>query len=308
MLTRHNIVVNIYGAQGSNPASILGYNTTCLEVQVPGSPLIILDMGSGAQVLGGHIEDRIAEEMSLNPLASGSEFSHRRELHILSSHFHWDHIQGFPFFGPLFQNDPKFNLHFYGPARTENALERRVTRMMQRGKHFPASFADTPAQEYCTPLNLRGQGFRIGSTRVESIGIPHTTKTLGYSISHGLEKFVFLTDIELTDSPPQRVVDFCSGGTLLYIDAQYAPEELLGAKQKEWQMRKQFPRIGWGHSTYAQAVDLAQRTGIPKVILGHHEPSRTRNQLDCLFLEAQDYARRSDVTVMLARDGDTYRL
>jgi len=249
-----------------------GGDTTCVEIQTRNSPLIMIDAGSGARELGRTLVGRLfGREHNLNPL--NSDESKKRELHLFFTHYHWDHIQGFPFFTPAFlTGGDKINITFYGKKDARQHVS-DVLKGQQQYPNFPVEWGDMPCNTNYVELprldNTRLIG--IGNALVSYQQLSHPDSVFAYRISSGGRSFVFATDTEHRDIPDPRLVQFAKGADLLYYDAQYLPEEYPG---KSGTVTGITPKIDWGHSTYEWAVKNALAASIPIVILGHHEPLR----------------------------------
>lgn len=269
----------------SLPLSIVGTyggNTTCIEVQVKDTPLIILDVGSGARTLGSDLAVRFCSSAKpgFNPLSFVEDY--KNKIHILLTHVHWDHIQGFPFFAPMFF--PGVEINIYGRRNSSKTLE-EILKGQQQYPNFPIEFDDLPSICTCTDLKrLAPLPLRIGQANITAIELSHPDGVFAYKIGVGenadRKTYVFASDSEHKDIVDPRLVKFAQDADILYCDAQYLPEE--------------YPtKIDWGHSTYEWAVKTALAANVGTVVLGHHEPSRDDFGLEMLhknammFLETQ---------------------
>lgn len=270
--------VKFWGVRGSHPVPgegtmLYGGNTACVEVQA-GSQTIILDAGTGIIGLGRELLRRsFAEERPI-------------EAALFFSHLHHDHTQGFPFFGPAFL--PSTRLHLLGTAILERALEDVLN-----SNFSPPSFPIT-LQEMGSAKTFHGLrdtsvvwlGEGIGGVRVDDAaqtgGVPanpddlvqvrclrshaHPGGVLIYRIEWRGQALVYATDTEGYVGTDRRLAKFAQGADLLIHDAQYAEEHYNGRMPG-------FPATqGWGHSTAAMAIDVAQAAGVKHLVLTHHEP------------------------------------
>ena len=245
--------VRFWGTRGSiatpgPQTSHYGGNTACVEVRSDDGTLIMLDCGTGARELGLHLLR--AHERPLR-------------LHLLISHTHWDHIQGFPFFDPAFLPDTE--LHLYAPRDFQQSLEEALAGQMHYA-YFPVKLADLRSRIHYTALE---EGFCwVGKVRVETQYLNHTAPTLAYRLSSDGTTIAYVTDHEpfwhSTDRVfhhpgDQRHIEFLKGADLIIHDAQYTQEEYRA-------------KVGWGHSTLEYATDVALAAGAARLALFHHDP------------------------------------
>lgn len=230
-----------------------GGDTACLEIRTKNDVVLILDAGTGIRALG----DELA--------CQG-----REELTLLLSHFHWDHIQGLPFFKPLYNPALRLSLG------ASQGAQRDITRVLGqafRPPVFPVPFAKLPAQ--VTTIGFKGDVLRLDSLVIRSIPISHPNRGLGFRIEEGGRSLVYLTDNELSlrhrgGGVFEDYAAFCKGADLLIHDAEYTPEE--------------YPqRRGWGHSHFADAARLANVAGVGALGLFHHNQARTDQAEDELL-------------------------
>jgi phosphoribosyl 1,2-cyclic phosphodiesterase/CheY-like chemotaxis protein len=278
--------VRFWGTRGSiatpGPRTIrYGGNTSCVEVRTDDGTRIILDCGTGARELGAHLLG--AEERPLR-------------LHLLIGHTHWDHIQGFPFFGPAFL--PDTDLHLYAPRDFHRSLEEALAGQMQY-PYFPVKLADLRSCMHYTELE---EGcLEIGEVRVETRYLNHTAPTIAYRLSCGGTAIAYVTDHEPFWTPTDGVfqhpgdqahVEFLKGADLIIHDAQYTQEEYR-------------ERIGWGHSTTAYATDVALAAGAARLALFHHDPGHDDRTIKSLEAAMQDRVAAHDgaLEVFAAAEG-----
>jgi phosphoribosyl 1,2-cyclic phosphodiesterase len=250
------LTLRFWGTRGSIPSpgpATAGYggNTPCVEIETRGRRFI-LDAGSGLRPLGIHLlENRL-------PL----------DTTIFLTHFHWDHIQGFPFFGPMYRPDAK--LHVLAPQQEQ--LDVRSLFAGQMGPiYFPVPFEAVSAQMTFDHLN-EGTWSEDGVT-VSSLRVRHPSFTVGYRLESRGHSVCYIPDNELKAGPydlgrdwRDRLVRFCGGTDLLIHDAMFTEEEYPS-------------RQGWGHSTFEQTLDLAADAGVKRLLFFHHAPDRTDSAL-----------------------------
>lgn len=270
--------IKFYGARGSTPICgsdflEFGGNTTCLQLIIPDcNSVVIIDAGTGIRDLG---KDLMA--MGLG----------QHTLDIFFTHFHWDHIQGFPFFAPAYDKSFSINIKTLGKDRKISNLKDIFDTQMQQ-VYFPV------------PLDKMGAtfGFRNDDTENRSLNdidgqdiivkaIRHNHPGGAYTYRFELHDkiFVFCTDIEHKGDVDQRIVEFSRDADLLIHDAQYTSEEL---------QRKR----GWGHSSYEQAMRVAELAGAKRLIVTHHDPDH-----DDAFLRKMEHrCRKRLANIVFARE------
>jgi phosphoribosyl 1,2-cyclic phosphodiesterase len=256
--------VHIHGVRGSiaSPGletAFFGGNTPCLEVVADGSRLV-LDAGSGLRNVG----DRI--------LAEGKP----ADFTLLFSHYHWDHLQGLPFFAPLYMAASR--IACVGPRPGALGL-RDSLRQQMAPPFFPVPFDSLPSHLTTRELRLR-EGFVHGGFTVKSAPTNHPDPCFAYRIEHGGRSLVYATDTEHYDCVDPELLRLARGADLLVYDAQYLPEEYAGQKGP--------PRTGWGHSTYEAGARLAQAAGVGALGLFHHDPRRNDDGVREIEARARD--------------------
>lgn len=237
----------------------VGGNTTCLSVEWDGAT-IVLDAGSGIRPLG-------------QKLMMDSKFGQGKgELTLLMSHTHWDHVQGFPFFGPIFQRN---TIHIKG---CHNDLERRF-RGQQDPYYFPIDLDVFPAKIDFEQIQ-EGIVYQLpeGGNFVAK-QMNHPGGSFGYRINRGDRSMVFATDSEYKRDDSEQileVIDFVKGADLFIFDSQYTLEESLIKED-------------WGHSTAVVGVDIAVRANVKRLALFHHEPNYPDQFIRDLLIKARRY-------------------
>lgn len=265
--------IRFWGTRGSIPSpgpSTVRYggNTSCVEVRLSDGSLIILDAGSGIRPLGASLG--------------------RCEGTLLLSHYHWDHIQGFPFFGAAY--NPQSAIDVFAPPFGDKGPFELLSGQMEY-PYFPAPASDlVGVRSYtltsCVP-------FQVGSATVRAAELSHPGLTYGYRIEENGFTFVYMSDDEPDVSSPdilQGIVDLAEGADLLLHDCQYDEAEYS-------------TRHGWGHSTPRQAARIAKAAGVGHLLLFHHDPSHSDEQVEALAEEARRLA--APIKVSIAREGET---
>lgn len=281
--------LRFWGTRGSIPAPgpdtvRYGGNTPCVEVRTETGWLIILDAGTGMRELG----------RSLIAGADGSEIAGD----IFLTHAHWDHIQGIPFFAPIFQHGNRFTI--WGSKTLETSID-RVIRDQMSPVVFPVTFDGLSAQiDFREIAEERHDG---NGYEVKAFAVQHPGGALGYRFS-GADKsggsFVYISDNELGSSAAystrdgwrNELVEFIRGATLLVHDSTYTADEYEAHR-------------GWGHSTYDDAVMLALDAGVEELVLFHHKPERSDAELDQCLERARELvaSRGGTLRVTAAAEG-----
>lgn len=258
-----------WGTRGSIPAPgkdtvEFGGNTSCVEVVLSSGISLIMDAGSGIRLLGiDYLSRKDAP----------------RELHLFISHAHWDHIQGFPYFIPAFLAD--FTVHIYSHLDAKDVLTRQMSEPF-----FPVPISMLQAK---LEFHLLGkEPVEIAGATISFLTLNHPQEAYGFRIDDGGASMVYSTDTEHEESGSDKaLIEFSKGAGALLYDAQYTPEEYSSG------------RVGWGHSTYEAAADIAKKAGVKKLVLVHHEP--THNDDSVRAIEAK--AKELFPGAMAAREG-----
>ena len=269
-LTTREVIEKVSGINNNPclpPIGTYGGNTTCIEVQAKDSPLMIIDAGTGIRELGNSLLKNLFSSKNLNPLSSNKET--KKDIHLFFTHYHWDHIQGFPFFAPAFMpGDNKVNIHFYGKRDARQRLS-AVLEGQQQYPNFPVEFGDMACDtEYRELGRMNLSPIKLPNSQViiEYRELDHPDRSFGYSFEVNGKKFACATDTEHRDIVDPSISFLAKNADVLYYDAQYTPEEYAGEKGPH--------KVRWGHSTYEWGVKTALATNTKTLVLGHHEPSR----------------------------------
>ncbi len=273
-------MIRFWGVRGSiatpGPGtSKTGGNTSCVECTF-GDQSIVFDAGTGLRGLGDHwMKQGIPESCS-----------------ILLSHTHWDHIQGLPFFTPLYMPSSKIGLYGQAPASLSlwEAMQRQMT-----APHFPVRFEDLPSSLQAHEVRV-GESFSIGNVVVRTARGNHPGGVVAYRVEYNHTSVVYATDTEHYACLDPVLQQLSEGADILIYDAQYTPEEYSGIGKNGSPGRA---RVGWGHSTYVAACELAKAANVRNLVLFHHDPSHDDDALD----EIEVRARELFSSTTLAREG-----
>lgn len=257
------MLVRFWGVRGSTPTPQsenlrYGGNTSCVEVRVNGH-IYVFDCGTGFRNLGKHL----SQEKNGHPI----------NAHIFLSHFHWDHIQGIPFFSPLY-NDRDSSFIFHSSSRTrglQQALEEQMA-----DPYFPVNMSDMAAhRQFC---NIDEGRTQLEGCTVQSMWLNHPQGCLGFRMETQGKVIVYATDNEPGDPVFDKSVrKLAEGADVLIYDAQYLPEEYAARKQ------------GWGHSHWREAINVVMESGAKELILFHHDPDHSDACIDSVVMQAREH-------------------
>ncbi len=262
--------LKFWGVRGSTPTPDIqnlayGGNTPCVEVRSDENEVFIFDGGSGVRYLG----QSLLEEFKSQKLG----------LHLFLTHYHWDHIQGIPFFLPLYKLDNEIT--FYA-SRELGPLQERLQGQMSK-PYFPVSLAVGAHRNF---VELAGE-IRFGSLCIHPFPLFHPQGACGYRIESPGGSVVYATDREHGDARLDAVMrEYCQGAGILIYDAQYTPEEYV-------------VHAGWGHSTWREATQVARDAGVKQLVLFHHDPWHS----DQMMLDIVRQARTHFENTIVATEG-----
>jgi len=284
-----SVRATFWGTRGSIPTPgphtvRYGGNTPCVEVRTSDGHLIILDAGTGIRALGRALLER----------ADGAPI----EADLFLTHAHWDHIQGIPFFAPLFGRGNR--LRIWGSASLERSVD-QVVRDQMSPVVFPVSFEALAAtiefRSIVEGTPTRGTGYEV-----TAFALQHPGGALGYRFADRVGDtggLVYVPDNELAPHPRygsagpwrDRLTAFVRGASVLIHDAMYTPEEYAS-------------RAGWGHSTHQEAVALALAADVRTLVLFHHDPERTDGALDRCVAECLELVRQAGASLEVIAAGE----
>ena len=244
-------------------------NTTCISIFNHETQRIgILDAGTGIRELGKKIK---------------KEFPNQKDVIITFTHFHWDHIQGLPFFEPAYNPDMEINILVLGVKRKFTNLQEIFATQMQE-EYFPVALDNMGCRFNFLEYNDIRAHYR--NAIITSIKQDHPGGSYGYKLETQGKKIVVCTDVEHKQEINHSIVSFCEGADLLVHDAQYTSEELTN-------------HYGWGHSSFDQAIEVAKRAKVGQLIMTHHDPDHD----DEFLLAVEKECQNKFSNCSLAREG-----
>ena len=255
-----------------------GGNTTCVEIR-SGADIIILDAGTGLRKLG----QSLLKEFKQKPL----------NLTLLLSHTHWDHIQGLPFFAPIYES--RCRLRILGSEGARKGLVDALTGQME-STYFPVPFSKLPSNIEIEELH--DFSFAVGATLARAQRANHPGVTVGYRLFSPDGIIVFFPDTEPRQGADDReMIDFVRDADVLILDSQYDAEEYKR-------------HVGWGHGCLDESVALALKADVKKLVLFHHDPDHNDRKIDKFVAYARQLVRkaRGKLKIEAAREGLTITL
>jgi phosphoribosyl 1,2-cyclic phosphodiesterase len=255
-----------------------GGNTSCIEVRM-GGEIILLDAGTGLRALGRSL----LAEFKDRPL----------NLTMLLTHTHWDHIQGLPFFGPIY--DSHCRLRILGCEGARKGLVNALTSQME-STYFPVPFNKLPSNIEIE--ELKDFNFNIGPVCGRAMRANHPGLCVGYRLFSPDSLIAFFPDAEpRTGGQDRDMIEFLRDVDLLILDSQY--------DSKEYQ-----EHLGWGHGCVDDSVALALQAGVKQLSLFHHDPDHDDKRIDGLVKHARQLVakQKGKLRVDAAREGMTIQL
>ena len=255
--------VKFWGVRGSTPTPHpenlrYGGNTSCVEVRL-GDSLYIFDCGTGFRALGQQLR---------------TEFNGRDLCaHVFVSHFHWDHIQGIPFFGPLYDK-PQNRFLFHSSSRTRSL--KRVMEEQMTSPYFPVDVTEMKAHRDF--FDFEEGRMTLDAVTVQGTWLNHPQGCMGFRLESKSGVIVYATDNEPGDAQfDKNVRKLAEGADVLIYDSQYLPDEYEARKR------------GWGHSHWREAINIVMESGARELVLFHHDPDHDDACIDNVVREARNY-------------------
>lgn len=264
----------------SEHAWTYGGNTSCVEVTM-GDTVFVLDAGTGIRALGSALK------------AEGRAASAR--IHLFFTHFHWDHICGFPFFLPIYQPGRDIGV-WSGRSDAERLLS-----LQMNDAHFPVKWNNLPSKIACRQLP-EDAATDIEGAQVRILPLIHPDKAYGYRIDHAGSSVVYLTDTEVSKHPDkvaENYARFVKGADLVIVDAMYG-------------FLDYHDHINFGHSTIFNFIDFFREADIGELVIFHHDPLASDAQVTRLCADARRYkeliAPNTAWTLSAARELQSWNL
>jgi phosphoribosyl 1,2-cyclic phosphodiesterase len=269
-------LLQFWGVRGSIPSPgkdtvRYGGNTSCIEMQIGGKRLIF-DGGTGLRLLS---KDLINQQQSV-------------EAYMFFTHYHWDHIQGVPFFKPAFMEGNCFHIYGAVPPDADSMKQHFCDRVMHSNSPVPLQGMEAELKFYEL---ICGDTFQVDDITIETGPLNHPNGAMGYRVTWQGHTVFYCTDTEhLPDRPDENVLHLAREADILIYDAMYTDEEYNNPKS---------PKVGWGHSTWQEGVKVAQAAGVKRLAIFHHEPNHSDDFLDQIETQVQEVSPGS----FLAREG-----
>ena len=265
----------------SLPASIygtVGGNSACVEMKDSKDNVFLLDAGSG-----------------IREFSKKGEQPANNTYHIFLSHYHWDHIQGLPFFDSAYHKDCNLIIYSASPD-AEEILSKQMD-----FPYFPIQYEDGFKSNItfkCIPVD---EPFTVGNCRITAKKMSHPGSSYSYSFEENGRKLIYATDVELSEKELLNTdsnVNFFSNADSIIIDTQYTVEEA-------------FNKENWGHSDFSYAIDFAKHWNMKNIYLFHHEPTYDDKKLFSILQSAQWYSQyvlNTDIKIYLAQEGHSFNV
>ena len=280
--------LSFWGVRGSTPTVDpstwrYGGNTPCLELITPDGTQFILDCGTGLRMLGNR------------GAASGAANS--TDTHIFVTHYHWDHIQGIPFFAPLYVENNAFHFYSFRSKFLGRESLKQVFEAQMALPYFPVDLSAMSARRKFKEVS-GGDSFTVGENKITAKWLNHPQGCLGFRIETPAGTVAYATDNEPGDAKLDKTLrELAEGADIFINDAQYTPEQLAGSRR------------GWGHSSWQEGVHVAREVDAKTLVLFHHDPDSTDRMVDTLLRQAREefdsvFAASEGMVITLGAPGE----
>lgn len=266
-VTRDRVAtLRFWGVRGSTPTVDkatwrYGGNTACVELTTPAGARVILDCGTGLRMLGRHLE--------------AAQEPEKHEPHIFVTHYHWDHIQGIPFFSPLYAEQNRFHFYSFRSEYLGADSLKRVFEAQMAHPYFPVDLSAMSAKREFTEVS-GGDQISLPGARVTARWLNHPQGCLGFRFETSAGTIAYATDNEPGNPKLDRcLLELAAGADIFINDAQFTPEQLATNRK------------GWGHSSWLEGVKIAEEVGVKNLVLFHHDPDSTDKAVDNILRDAR---------------------
>ena len=280
--------LSFWGVRGSTPTVDpatwrFGGNTPCLDLVAPDGTQFILDCGTGLRVLGTRW---------------ANQNSHPTQSHVFVTHYHWDHIQGLPFFSPLYAEKNEFRFYSFRSEFLGRDSLRQVLETQMALPYFPVDFSAMSARRKFREVE-NGETFLIGENKITTRWLNHPQGCMGIRVETPAGTIVYATDNEPGEAAlDMNLLELAAGADIFVNDAQFTPAQLAG------------PRKGWGHSSWKEGVRVAREVNAKTLILFHHDPDSTDRIVDGILRDAREefdsvFAASEGMVITLGGPGES---
>lgn len=280
--------LSFWGVRGSTPtvdpaAWRFGGNTPCLDFVAPDGTQFILDCGTGLRALGNRW---------------AAQNSHPGQSHVFVTHYHWDHIQGLPFFAPLYVEKNEFQFYSFRSQFLGRDSLRQVLETQMALPYFPVDFSAMSARRKFREVE-NGESFLIGENKVTARWLNHPQGCMGFRIETPAGTIVYATDNEPGDAVlDKNLRELAADADIFVNDAQFTPAQLAGNRK------------GWGHSSWKEGVHIAREVNAKTLVLFHHDPDSTDRIMDGILRDAREefdsvFAASEGMVITLGAPGES---
>lgn len=280
--------LSFWGVRGSTPTVDpstwrYGGNTPCLELIAPDGTQFILDCGTGLRMLGNRWN-----------VPSGDK---GLGTHILITHYHWDHIQGVPFFAPLYVENNEFQFYSFRSKFLGRGSLKQVFEAQMAVPYFPVDMSVMSAKRKFHEVD-GGESFTVGENKVTTRWLNHPQGCLGFRIETPAGTVAYATDNEPGNTKLDESLQELAAGAHIFVnDAQFTPEQL------------QTVRKGWGHSSWLEGVKAARHAQAKTLVLFHHDPDSSDRMVDSILRQAREefdsvFAASEGMVITLGAPGE----
>ncbi len=280
--------LSFWGVRGSTPTVDpatwrYGGNTPCLELIAPDGTQFILDCGTGLRMLGSRW--------------GAPKGGKAAETHILVTHYHWDHIQGIPFFSPLYVENNEFHFYSFRSKFLGRDSLKQVFEAQMASPYFPVDMSAMSAKRKFKEVD-GGESFKVGENKITARWLNHPQGCLGFRIETPAGTVAYATDNEPGDAKlDESLLELAASADIFINDAQFTPEQL------------ETTRKGWGHSSWREGAKVARQMGAKTLVLFHHDPDSTDRMVDSILKQAREefdsvFAASEGMVITLGAPGD----